>query len=184
MLQDKMQGRKNEDDTKRYIPRKSSRHTHGKPRGSVLDSSSRGRLPSAIGGRSTTMMNAVGAPPSSPPHCVFAVPSSLCPFSKKMAGSNVDEDEATGARGLNRRSSSSLRSGSRVKFRLETRATTGGPLHSNRHNASTPRVHIPQFQLNPRLQFVSNCREDDESFPCLKRITTARFDLKVRRPVR
>ena len=173
MQQDKMQGWKNEDDAERYLPRKGSRHTRGKPRGSALDYSSRGCLPSAIGGRSTTTTNAVSAPPSSPSPCVFASPSSLCPFSKKMAGSNVDEDEATGGRGLNRQSLSSLRGSSRVKRCLEARTGAGGPLRGNRRDASTPRVCTPQFQLNLRRQFVSNCRKDGEPFSCLKRISTA-----------
>ena len=168
-----MQGWKNEDDAERYLPRKGSRHTRGKPRGSALDYSSRGCLPSAIGGRSTTTTNAVSAPPSSPSPCVFASPSSLCPFSKKLVGSDVDGDEATEGRGLNRPSSSSLHGGSRTKRCLETRAASNGPLRNNRRDASVPRVRTLQFQLNARRLFISDCREDGEPFPCLKQIATA-----------
>ena len=68
-------------------------------------------------GGSTTTTGAVRVPPSTPSPCAFAFPSSLCLFSKKMAGSNVDGDEAAEGRRLNRRTPSSLRSGSRATRR-------------------------------------------------------------------
>jgi hypothetical protein len=109
-----MQGQMNEDGVEKYLPQKVSRHTRGRPRGGALDPSSQGRLPSAIRRRSTMTMKAVSTPPPSLFPCAFALSFSLF-FLQELAGINVDEDEATGGRGLNRRSSSSLRGGSRVK---------------------------------------------------------------------
>ena len=100
-----------------------------------------------------------------------------------MAGSNVDGDEAAEGRRLNRRTPSSLRSGSRATRRFETPAATNGPLRRNRRDASTLRVRTLQFQLNHHRLFVFDCREDGGPFRCLKRIATPRFDLKVRKPV-
>ena len=91
-------------------------------------------------GGSTTTTGAVRVRPSSPSPHAFAFPSSLCLFSKKMVGSNVDGDEAAEGRRLNRRTPSSLRSGSRATRRFETRAATNGPLCCNRHDASILRV--------------------------------------------
>ena len=73
-----------------------------------------GTLVAGHQGGSTTTTGAVRVPPSSPSPCAFAFPSSLSLFSKKMAGSNVDGDEAAESRRLNRRTSSSLHNGSRV----------------------------------------------------------------------
>jgi len=67
----------NEDGVKKYLPRKSSRHTRGGPRGGALDPSSRGRLPSAIRRRSTTTMKAVSTPPPSLFPYAFALSFSL-----------------------------------------------------------------------------------------------------------
>ena len=101
-----------------------------------------------------------------------------------MAGSNVDGDEAAEGRRLNRRTPSSLRSGSRATRRFETRAATNGPLYCDRRDASNLRLRTLQFQLNPHRLFVSDCRVAGGPFRCLKRIATARFDLKVRKLVR
>ena len=73
------------------------------------------------------------------------LPPSLCLFSKKMAGSNVDGDEAAEGRGLNRRAPSSLRNGPRATRCFETRAATNGPLRCNRRDALTLRVLTLQF---------------------------------------
>ena len=132
----------------------------------------------------TTSAVRVPPPSPSPSPCAFTFPSSLCLFSKKMAGSNVDGDKAVEGKGLNRRTPSSLRNGSRATRCFETRAATNRPLRCNRRDALTLRVRTLQFQLNPRRLSIFDCREDGGPFRCLKRIATARFDLKVRKPVR
>jgi hypothetical protein len=125
-----MQKQMKEGGAEKYLPRKNSRHTRGRPCGGALDSSSRGRLPLAIGKITMTKKTVSTSLFSFSSHAL----SSLC-FFRELAGNSIVGDEAAGRKGLNKLASSLL-DGSRVKRRLETRAGAHRPLCGSRRDAS------------------------------------------------
>ena len=124
--------RKKGGDGEKYLPRKDSRHTCGRPCGGVLDSSSRRRLPLAMGRARQRQRRRLALPSLLPLLMPCSFPLALLPRTDRQRR----QWRRSGESGLNRRASS-LRSSSRAKRHLQARARTRGPLCGNRRDASS-----------------------------------------------